>query len=270
MDFPKKFKPFPGQLINWAHPLTKGLVGCWLFNEGSGQRVKELIENYDDSRTARWTYGNDGTALKFGGLAEYIYRPMAGGYRPNDTEGSIVVSARCDDITNDRVLVSSSQELGINTWMMYLDHPGKVFACYSRGGGDKITSGANLDDDLWRQYVLTSNGTTWRMFIDGTEQAVTVAAGNNDGEWFADVAARDHLAIGGRYYDGPAWDSLFKGAISYVYIYNRPLSPEEVRQIYIQPYAFFQYEYLWISTITGYKGGILLMDHFNGGMLKNG
>ena len=26
-----------GSQINWGHPLSKGLVGCWLMNEGRGK-----------------------------------------------------------------------------------------------------------------------------------------------------------------------------------------------------------------------------------------
>src|SRR4030042_101428 len=29
-------KPPLGSQINWGHPLSRGLVGCWLMNEGGG------------------------------------------------------------------------------------------------------------------------------------------------------------------------------------------------------------------------------------------
>lgn len=35
-------KPNVGARINFAHPLARGLVGCWLFNEGGGSRVFDL------------------------------------------------------------------------------------------------------------------------------------------------------------------------------------------------------------------------------------
>lgn len=32
-------KPRPGALVDWAHPLARGLAGAWLFNEGAGQSI---------------------------------------------------------------------------------------------------------------------------------------------------------------------------------------------------------------------------------------
>ena len=38
-------KPPLGIQIDWSNPITKGLVGCWLFNEGSGDKVYDLSGN---------------------------------------------------------------------------------------------------------------------------------------------------------------------------------------------------------------------------------
>jgi len=35
-------KPMYGVLLNPYHPLARGLVGCWLFNEGGGNSVFDL------------------------------------------------------------------------------------------------------------------------------------------------------------------------------------------------------------------------------------
>lgn len=36
------FKPPVGTTVNWGHPLSKNLIGCWLFNEGGGSQVFDL------------------------------------------------------------------------------------------------------------------------------------------------------------------------------------------------------------------------------------
>lgn len=36
-------KPPLGTQINWSNPLTKSLVGCWLLNEGSGNKANDLL-----------------------------------------------------------------------------------------------------------------------------------------------------------------------------------------------------------------------------------
>ena len=35
-------KPPIGSQIDWSHPLAKGLVGCWLMNEGGGNVVNDI------------------------------------------------------------------------------------------------------------------------------------------------------------------------------------------------------------------------------------
>ena len=35
-------KPPPGTQIDWTHPLTRGLVGCWPMNEGCGTIVHNM------------------------------------------------------------------------------------------------------------------------------------------------------------------------------------------------------------------------------------
>lgn len=41
-----RIKPPVGAQINWGHPLSRGLVGCWNFNEGSGDRVSDATGKY--------------------------------------------------------------------------------------------------------------------------------------------------------------------------------------------------------------------------------
>ena len=35
-------KPKPGVMVNPLHPLSRGLIGCWLFHEGSGNLVNDI------------------------------------------------------------------------------------------------------------------------------------------------------------------------------------------------------------------------------------
>lgn len=41
----KDNKPPFGARINWHHPLSQGLVGAWLFNEGAGSKCFDVINN---------------------------------------------------------------------------------------------------------------------------------------------------------------------------------------------------------------------------------
>ena len=38
-------KPPKGAMLNRGHPLSRGLKGCWLMNEGGGKIVNDLSGN---------------------------------------------------------------------------------------------------------------------------------------------------------------------------------------------------------------------------------
>ena len=66
-------KPMYGVLLNTRHPLARGLVGCWLFNEGGGNTVFDLSDNFKHG-----TFGAEAPSwvaegIYFGGDGDYIY-----------------------------------------------------------------------------------------------------------------------------------------------------------------------------------------------------
>src|SRR2546421_50667 len=69
-------KPPVGTQINFGHPLAKGLVGCWLFNEFGGKLVSNgLFRNHGTLSGATlpsWSTGPTGPALTFDGSSSYV------------------------------------------------------------------------------------------------------------------------------------------------------------------------------------------------------
>ncbi len=62
-----RIKPPLGSIIDWSHPLADGLVGCWLFNEGSGKVILDLCSrkiNYLGSSPS-WKSNSRGLYLDF-------------------------------------------------------------------------------------------------------------------------------------------------------------------------------------------------------------
>ena len=35
-------KPLLGTSLDWNHPLSEGLIGCWVMNEGAGNKIYDL------------------------------------------------------------------------------------------------------------------------------------------------------------------------------------------------------------------------------------
>ena len=71
-----QLKPTRGICLNRSHPLSRGLVGLWLFNEGSGNKVFDLSGNGNtgtlQGTTPSWTSGKYGSAVLLPGTDEYI------------------------------------------------------------------------------------------------------------------------------------------------------------------------------------------------------
>lgn len=71
-------KPKPGVRLNPFHPLSKGLVGCWLFNEGAGGTVRDISGNNNHGTlnnmdpAADWVGTIHGSGLAFDGSDDNI------------------------------------------------------------------------------------------------------------------------------------------------------------------------------------------------------
>ena len=66
-------KPPVGSTLNWGHPLSKGLVGCWMMNEGGGNLVNDIASKYNGTNSgAVWSNQQKGKALKFNGTSDNI------------------------------------------------------------------------------------------------------------------------------------------------------------------------------------------------------
>jgi len=70
-----ELKPVRGIRLNKSHPLVRGLVGCWLFNEGSGNIVQDSSGNGNTGSLiadTHWVPGKSGPALDFDGTGDNV------------------------------------------------------------------------------------------------------------------------------------------------------------------------------------------------------
>ena len=91
--------------------------------------------------------------------------------------------------------------------------------------------GPTLTAGKWYHIVLTTDGSTWRMYVNGVEETLSPGSGSNEGDWFSDItpdiSAPGYMSIGEIFYGG-SWMYGFKGFIDDIKIYNRTLSLEEI------------------------------------------
>jgi len=221
-------KPLPGMpFVNRTHPLARGLVGLWLFNEGSGNKVFDLSGNGNHLTTfvgsVGWAAGKYGPALNFPGVMNYVANSSA---TPAITTDVTIVCSVVSDIGNnlDQGLVRV-----YDTFLKIGNYPSLRWYPDVDGGSPSdvpvvVTAGVTY------QIAVTHSGIVSNLYKDGTliDTSSSVAL---------DVTSDVGILIGA-YNDIGIWD--LDGRINYVYIYNRALSASEIALLKREPFCFMQ------------------------------
>jgi hypothetical protein len=225
-------KPPVGTTIDWTHPLSRGLVGCWLFNEGAGAILNNLCGPWGKAtKSATEVFSNNG--LLTSNITEY---------------NSITYSPALRPITGITVLVFCN----INTVPIANEFP-SAFGCIS---GDRTLQALLGYQTNSPRLILKISGTrrdmnyatptidvgknviafTWsgadgnnQIYVNGTFSTSTNYPGTID-------AATTDMFVAGAY--GAA--SYKSGNILYkeIALWNRSLSNNEIFQLTATPYCF--------------------------------
>ena len=251
-------KPQLGVRINPAHSLAKGLVGCWLFNEGSGNKVYDLSGNgnhgtlvgmaFPPTIPSGWHPGRDGTALALDGTNDYV---NAGNSSSLDIAGDLTISfwAKPDSLGtagNSALSVffyKGSWRAGgyyIQRNLQNLGRQGSLGLTTNQVGAHQFTESANgvLVVGEWHHYIVIKRETTCRIYKDGIEVAYTAQAAHLDS-----APSSSNFQIS-RYAD-EAGDYFFDGHIDHASVYNRALTPQEILELYENPYGMFSWPSMW-------------------------
>ena len=248
-----KIKPPLGAPLNYYHPLANGLIGCWLFNEQSGQNTFSTVP-YPGGVTA---YGPNGGLSDSGVVLEngvIKFDASEGGYQNN-----IYLFDRIYLTAGSPFTLIWSEKVIADTDT----YPGRFSLVMAGTANDFLVArekgGASYGGLLWGRAPNT---------IAGTVGPVTaINPGDNVGEWvtFAitgsdpnSVAAADYsLYMNGiskpvenktnlgtpagknrigymNYINGP------NCYMNHVLIYNKILTPSEIKGLYSEPYAMFE------------------------------
>ena len=230
-------KPLLGQQIDWSNPLSKGLVGYWLMNEGSGNTVQDLSGNgrhgtFLGTNTTLAT-GKFGPCLNFNGTADRVAYPAF------DSGPAISISAwiMSNAWDSDDVILSQMRT---------------VFAV--RGGGASLYFYPDADEapisythtftvGQWYHVAVSfSAAQDYIMAIDG----VVVASGTSGSDL-------DRVAAGSGIGTLVSTSWPFKGNIDNLLFYNRALSAGEIADLYRTPFGIIQptFSVWWYSGIGG-------------------
>ncbi len=222
-------KPWPGVGIDWKHPLAQGLAGCWVFNEGAGTPV-ELTGNgtLSASTAFSWASGPDGNVGLFNGATTdltYTGIPAIG------PQISLVCSCMMAVVATSTMFVERETVNG--TWEVLAESSSLEWrgsSSSSRCSFD-ISSIAN---GQWFNWAFTDNssgaGTAGTNgYLNGIVQPNTASGGS--------LLASNTNPIHIGNYDNS--NLYLDGQISYIYLFSRVLSAQEVSSLAANPWQVF-------------------------------
>jgi len=229
-------KPIKAIQLNKSHPLSRGLVGCWLFNEGTGNKVFDLSGNGNIGILVADTHfvpGKFGSALDFDGTGDYVncgnknslnttsaFTVLVWIYPKSDVRGGVIARS-------DTYVTKESFDIFV--------YPTKRIYFRLGDGVDHITLSASvLELNKWQSIVATYNGSSAKLYKNTTE--VSSATISNI------ITSNLPVMIGK---EGDLSD-CFDGLIEHAMIFNRALSASEVAQLYREPFCIFD-----VSTKLG-------------------
>ncbi len=194
-----------------------GLVASYTFDEGSGAAALDTSGRGHSGQLlsgATWvTTGKNSGAIHFDGKSGRIQIPDDPDF--NFTTGMTLEAWVYPEIISGWQTVVIKEAPGALTYSLYASSD----TVYPKSYLDSrfAASSAKLTVNTWNHLTATFDGANLRIYINGVEKKVVVAAG-------AITTSSGILSIGGN----TVWGEFFKGKMDDVRIYNRALSPAEI------------------------------------------
>lgn len=214
-------KPPAGAQVDWLHPTSRGLVGCWLFNEGSGGIVNDLTQTNNGSGVAGPSWSN--SAMLFNGTSQYL---NCGTSLRHNLTTAYTVLAGCrptGSFVNFRNLFFKG-----SAWGQYgiITFSGGTWQAQFQSAGLSGNTTLSLDTDY--QLGVSFAGSTGRTWQNGKQ--------TNSGTVGVVSQPTVAFAIGADSVNLRYWSGL----VYYTFLWDRALSAGEIEYIYAEPYSFIQ------------------------------
>ena len=233
-----RIKPIRGTLIRTSHPLARGLAGCWLLAEGTGEIVADLGPYRQHGSfyggSPLWKPGQHSYCLQFDGTDECVDCGTGKFGWDITNELSVValvnhgasqtntIFARCAYVRPVRLY---GQNNGKFAWRVYTDTENDCTII--------STSPHATDGSEWVHIAGTWKPYGAYLYVNGVQEASDTATDGN-----LNVTDNQFVGIGGTY-ECTGFLYCWNGGIEYVFIYNRVLSVEEIQWLYQEPFAMF-------------------------------
>jgi hypothetical protein len=201
------------------------LISHWRLDEGNGTTTADSAA----TRTATlqngvtWTTGRIGAAVNMDGANDYIALPQLVVTGSSMTLAAWVKNSSFPSGVNQRFISKANGATEDSTyWMLGLTNNGQNRLRFRlRAGGETTTliaATGTLQLNVWYHAAATYDGTTMRLYLNGTEVGSVAKSGS--------LSRGSDVAVNiGR---SPEGSNYLRGAIDDVRIYSSALTPAEV------------------------------------------
>jgi uncharacterized protein YjdB len=205
--------------VNTTPPPT-GLVAAYNFNEGVGSTVTDASGNGNTGTIsgATWTTsGKFGGALSFNGTSSWVTVNDASSL---DLSNGVTLEAwvRLSTLTGWQAVMIKERPGGLS-YALYANTDQNAPAGTLHTSNDvNLYAPPQLSANTWTHVATTYDGTTLRVYVNGTQVNSVAVTGNM-------AVSTSPLRIGG----DSVWGEYFNGTIDEVRVYNRALSTAEIQ-----------------------------------------
>lgn len=172
-------KPPYGTLLDPSNPFTAGLGACFTFAEACGNPY-DLVSGQAIVRAGTTTWGLGPSAQVGSNLAGNASTGTANGTLPlinSWTTFSTAILWMCPasptPTTSGRIVEKGAN----NDWAITISNASALKIGCQVGATITMSSASNLVDGTWHMLVLTYDGATARLYVDGAFNASGTAAG---------------------------------------------------------------------------------------------
>lgn len=220
----------------------KGALNYWRMNDTAGTTCVDATGNLDLTYTGLPTLNSPSLldtdadpSVTFNGTSQYAKIDVTD-FRGTDTQGSVEFWAKgaAGNINGQVIFAVTENSTNDHRLVIFVAGAYNIYWTDEAGNVSSVATTADaFDDGLTHHVVFTSNGSVWKIYIDGIEQALTLVAGSNNGNWLGDIVngTPDRVCIG--FQDVAVDASWYDGTLDEVAYYDYPLSAADIEARYL-------------------------------------
>lgn len=173
----------------------------------------------DNTNIVRGPYG--GKATLFDGASEYSSRAVSD-WRSGDSVGAFSFLLK-SNVGAFGCIFCTSDEAGASNYLVFEKTATGEIRIDTKIAGVRqvVDSAVALGVGEWLPVVVTTDGSAWKVYIDGVAQVMTVVVGANTGTWLDSVPGRDNIVFGVIKHSGLT--DYYGGCIASASYYNAEL-----------------------------------------------